>query len=102
MVEAIEIDKLHSQGGNVLNLNRSRMRAIYYRKIGDDWLATQPLPADPFSITYYFSKGFKAKPPGGKVVDAGTVSCPFCEFTTKSAFGLQSHLRKHIRKEEKP
>lgn len=71
----IEIqDILHATGQTpfkddnvILNLNRSRMRAVYYRPIqvddGIQWIKTLPLPADPFSISYYFAKGFRAKPP---------------------------------------
>ena len=69
----------------LLNLNKSRMRAIYYRPDGQP---TTPLPADPYSIAYYFAKGLKGVPPK-------LVSCPECEFEAKSTFGLQSHLRTH-------
>lgn len=74
----------------ILNLNRSRMRAIYYRPDGQ---ATTPLPADPYSQAYYFAKGFRAKPP--EVSSTETFICPTCGFEAKSDFGLNSHMRKH-------
>ena len=92
-----------------LNVGQSRMRATYYRQDKNgDWGQTAPLPADPASVSQYFAKGFRAKPPQviPKEVEVeqakpeGTVSCPFCEFETQSAFGLQAHLRKHINKKK--
>ena len=98
----------------IINLNKSRQRAIYQRPDGKGgWVNTSPLPADPASMNYYFLKGFRAPPreevktssseEKAKMVDGKLViSCPIpnCNFTTFSAFGLQSHLRKHINKEE--
>ena len=83
-----------------LNLGHSRQRAIYWRKIGDDWVQTQALPADPMSVAYYFSKGFRAKPPKDEVKKAiadrgnGKLVCD-CGFVAKNAFGLLVHQRKH-------
>ena len=72
----------------ILNLNRSRMRAIYYRPDGQ---ATSLLPADPYSQMYYFAKGFKGKP----TEVSSTFNCHTCGFEAKSEFGLQAHQRKH-------
>lgn len=91
-----------------LNLGSSRMRAIYERKVGKEWVHTTPLPADPASRALYFSKGFRAPRANGspegvevtKVAD-GLIKCPLCEFVTQSVFGLQSHLRKHKNKSKK-
>jgi len=80
------------------SLNKSRLRAIYYRKIGDNWAPTQLLPADSLSISHYLSKGFKAKPPDGEP-QQGSISCPYCEFEAKNALGLRTHLNKHVNKE---
>ena len=81
----------------IVNLNKSRMRAIYWRPDGKgNWFQTSPLPAAPASANAYILKGFKANPPGG--VDTGLIQCPMCEFGAQSAFGLQAHLRKHIQK----
>lgn len=88
------------EGKAKLNLGHSRMRAIYWRQVKNGWVPTKPLPADPASISYYFSKGFRAKPPEG-VKSKETISCPICGFEAKSAFGLQAHLRKHITKSKK-
>lgn len=102
-MEEVELTELKEmtfpEGMKVINLNRSRMRAIYYWK-GEDgvWNPTAPLPADPYSQAYYFAKGFKAKPPKEGSTQE-TFSCPACEFEAKSAFGLQAHQRTH--KEEK-
>ena len=89
-----------SKGDSVLNLNKSRQRAVYYRPLGNSWVPTQPLPADPFSISYYFAKGFRAKPPADEPHiegrSDGVTRCPFCEFEAKSPISLRSHLRKHI------
>ena len=81
----------------ILNLNRSRMRAIYYRPNGQ---ATSPLPADPYSQMYYFAKGFRAKPPKPEEKpevssSQETISCPECGFEAKSKFGLLAHQKKH-------
>ena len=96
----------------IISLNKSRKRAVYWWQ-GEDgnWNPTGPLPADPASINYYFLKGFKAQPPHeaqasneAEPVEAKTrfmISCPICGFETQSAFGLQTHLRKHIKKSEK-
>jgi len=78
--------------GGVLNLNRSRMRAIYYRPNGEP---TLPLPADPYSQAYYFAKGFRAKPPEGVSSTGETFICSVCGFAAKSEFGLKAHMRKH-------
>ncbi len=50
-------------------LNRKRETRIYYRQhTGPDgnvvWIATTPLPADPWHLNYYTKKGFKLWPPG--------------------------------------
>ncbi len=100
MEEEVELKPRNSVAGmKVIDLNRSRMRAIYYWK-GENgaWNPTGLLPADPYSQAYYFAKGFKAKPPVDSTQE--TFSCPTCEFEAKSAFGLQAHQRKH-EKEEK-
>jgi hypothetical protein len=83
------------------NLNKSRQRAVYWRPLTDGgWVQTRPLPADPDSIRYYFSKGFRAVNPEEQEVEQleDGVPCPLCSFRAKDAFGLQSHLRKHINK----
>ena len=93
----------------IVSLNKSRQRAVYQRQLSNgEWVETNPLPADPASINYYLLKGFRAPPKGTPPQDGGpektrfAIQCPLCEFTTQSAFGLQSHLRKHIKKEKKP
>lgn len=93
-------ENILGEGPIKLNVGHSRMRAIYYRKIGGQWVGTGLLPADPTSIQHYFSKGFKAKPPIEEVKSDGTISCPICGFGAKDVFGLQSHLRKHINKKK--
>jgi len=104
MTDEIPIEALRE--GTKLNLNKSRMRAVYYRQVFDkqgngEWVPTTPLPADLFGQMQYFGKGFRAKPPVESTkVTTDEVSCPYCEFKPKSAFGLQSHLRTHIKKEE--
>ena len=85
---------------SIISLNKSRQRAIYYRRVGGNWAQTTLLPADPASINYYLLKGFKAKPPQGESVQEGMIKCPLCEFESKSVFGLQAHLKKHLKKEE--
>jgi len=88
----------------IISLNKSRQRAIYWREIGGEWVTTRPIPADPASIQMYFERGFKAKKPEDvEIKTEGTIKCPICEFEAQSAFGLQAHLRKHInkKKEEK-
>ncbi len=101
----MDIDEVTpNKGDAVLNLNKSRQRAVYYRLMGNDWVETRPLPADPFSISYYFAKGFRAQPPAEiSVVErpAGVILCPFCDFEAKSPLSLRSHLRKHIDKTDK-
>lgn len=94
------IEEVQHQKGNVLNIGRSRMRAIYYRPIPQedgsvDWMPTNPLPADPYNVAVYFRKGFKAKAPDGEQREDGLIKCPLCDFKAQSAFGLASHLRKH-------
>ena len=84
----------------VLNIGEHRMRARYWREIGDEWVQTGLLPADPMSINLYFSKGFKAKPPNGEEVKDTSVSCPFCEFKPKNALGLRTHLSIHVNKKK--
>ncbi len=113
----MDIDEVRLEKGvSVLNVNRSRQRAVYYRQVGNDWVKTSPLPADPFSISYYFSKGFKAKPPDKVKIDDGVATtvipsvekpksglllCPFCDYEPASPIALRSHLRKHITKTKK-
>ena len=87
----------------IVSLNRSRQRAIYWRQdSAGNWVQTTPLPADPASINYYFLKGFKATCPEKKDGEPDKsrliITCPICGFITPSAFGLQAHLRKHIKK----
>ena len=98
---------------SIISLNKSRQRAVYWRQDnGGNWVQTTPLPADAASINYYFLKGFKAVPPQGVKETPNETSpdglktrfmiqCPICGFETQSAFGLQSHLRKHIGKKSK-
>lgn len=98
---------------NIISLNKSRLRAVYWRQDSHgNWIQTSPLPADPASINYYFLKGFKALCPHEGIIPSNgenpseiktrfLVKCPFCEFETQSAFGLQAHLRKHITKSKK-
>jgi len=80
-------------GQDILNIGRRRERIIYYRP---DGTPTQPLPADAYSLMYYQAKGFTLKPPGDNPVGEG-VKCPLCEFVAKDAFGLQSHIRVHVK-----
>jgi len=87
----------------IVLLNKSRERAKYWKE--DDkgnWIETGFLPADALSIQYYFSKGFKSKPPEQVGDNGNSVKCPIqdCEFMAKNAFGLSAHLRKHINKEK--
>jgi len=95
---------------NILNLNKSRMRAVYWRQVENgDWVETTPLPADPTSVNHYFLKGFKAKKPEGvkpeikleEVKPSVEEKCPTCGFVAKSVFGLNSHLRKHAKEKNK-
>ena len=83
---------------NILNINRSRERAVYFRSNG---VRTLPLPSDPFSKAYYLAKGFTTTPITAKVQEGDSVKCPICEFVAQSAFGLSAHLRKHIKNEKK-
>lgn len=101
----MEINEITPSKSDVLNINRSRLKAVYYRQIGGKWEPTLPLPADPQSIAYYFAKGFKPQPPPENEVTEepvkdGILRCPICEMEVKSAFGLQSHLRVHIKTEK--
>ena len=87
----------------IVNLNKSRERAQYWRPDGNGgWMQTGFLPADPDSIRYYFSKGFKGKQPDGEQVEVKTnlIKCPLCEFGAKNAFGFKAHFKKHLKKEE--
>lgn len=85
---------------NILNLNKSRKRARYWREIGKgNWVQTSLLPADPASVNYYFLKGFKGKKPEGVPVEVDNISCPHCDFVAKKPIGLQGHLRKHKKEE---
>ena len=92
-----------SKRENVLNLNKERMRAVYFcQDESGRWVGTSPLPADPQSQAYYFAKGFRAKPPTETLeVSSESISCPICGFEAKSNFGLQAHLRIKHKKEEK-
>ena len=108
---------------NILNLKKSRQRAIYWRQDGQgNWVQTTPLPADPASMNYYFMKGFKGKKPdsneklevkknvmeasvaldkaASEAISRAPITCPTCGFEAKSDFGLKAHQRKH-KKEEK-
>jgi len=104
MEEELEIENVITPSGPqhaVLNIGERRMRARYWREIGDKWVQTGLLPADPMSVNLYFSRGFKAKPPksnGDK--EEGSVSCPFCEFKPKNALSLRTHLSIHINKKK--
>lgn len=91
-----ELTPMGLQKEPIMNLNRSRMRAVYYRPDNNgNWVGTTPLPADPFSQAYYFAKGFKAKPPENQPLSVGSLVCSECGFAAKSDFGLQAHKRKH-------
>ena len=84
---------------NILNIGRSRQRAIYYRP---DGTATLPLPADPYSKMYYLGKGFTLNPLQElKVQNSNPLLCPNCGFEAKTLFGLEVHKRKHSKKEVK-
>ncbi len=84
---------LGESSGIKLNLGHSRMRAIYWRCLAEgDWVQTRPLPADPFSISYYFSKGFRAQRP--EVKSSNGLNLCSCGFEAKSHFGLEVHQRK--------
>ena len=53
----------------MISLNRSRQRAIYWRQLkSGEWHQTGLLPADQLSIQYYYAKGFKATKPEPLVV----------------------------------
>lgn len=102
----MELTEVTPAKSDVLNLNRSRQRAVYYRPIqtknGTEWVKTTPLPADPYNVSYYFAKGFKAKPPEKEEkATSGDISCPLCDFKTDKIFGLEVHLRKHRKSKEK-
>jgi len=94
---------------NILNLNKSRMRAVFWRQdTNGDWIETTPLPADPISINHYLLKGFKAKKPEEvpptveeEVQPPAEEKCPTCGFVAKSNFGLKAHLRKHNKEKTK-
>jgi len=100
-VELVDLkhENIYGESPIKLNLGHSRQRAIYWRQIGEDWVQTGLLPADPLSIALYFSKGFRAKPPPevvDEVVDeVKSFSCSICGFEAKSELGLLSHQRKH-------
>ena len=81
---------------NILNIHRSRERAIYYR----NGQPTRLLPADPASKAMYLNKGLTLAPEKEKREVTDGVACPLCEFVAKDAFGLSAHLRKHSKKEE--
>lgn len=83
--------------GMILEPIRERRaeRRVYYRP---DGYPTLPLRADGLFLQHYLSKGFALKSPEGKVKG---IRCPLCDFVTESAFGLQSHLRKHINESKK-
>ncbi len=54
---------------NAPELNRKKETRIYYRQHTNPdgevvWIATTPLPADPWHLNYYTKKGFKLWPPG--------------------------------------
>ena len=98
---------LRGNRGAILNINASRARAVYYRPDGH---RTGLLPADPFSIAYYFAKGFTARPPKPVVLSAEKTEftltpnrnesiagcvCSTCGFIAKTDFGLQVHIRRH-------
>ena len=86
-------------GSVVLNLGQSRMRARYWRKIGETWVQTGYLPADPASRAIYFGKGFRGQPPDGSVPAIG-IKCPLCEFTCETPRGLAKHMYSHVSKEK--
>jgi len=102
----MESEISNREGLSILKVGQSRMRAKYWRKTEKGWAQTQPLPADPNSINYYFAKGFRAKNPETNV-KVDTVStpkktgCPFCDFETGNPRALRSHLNKHVNEEEK-
>ena len=98
-----------SENPQIISLNKSRMRARYWRPvldrsgkpIPDEWMETLPLPADPMSQMAYFGKGFKAARPdtkGVKIEKSGELQCPYCDFVPKNALGLRTHLGTHISK----
>lgn len=97
MEEIEPIENQEPEGLVYKSLNKSRMRATYWRK-GEDgtWNPTTPLPADPIGQLHYFAKGFRVKPPNESV---GSI-CSECGFEAKSDFGLLAHAKKH-KKEEK-
>jgi len=82
-----------------LNIGQSRMRARYWRLVGDTWTQTGLLPADPTSVAIYFAKGFKGKPPTESVPVTG-IKCPLCEFSCEAPRGLAKHMYSHDKKEK--
>ena len=80
----------------ILNLNKSRQRAIYYRP---DGTPTRPLPSDPSGQLYYLAKGFTLKKPGQAAVRESSGKCPFCDFEPKNALSLRTHLTKHVKED---
>lgn len=91
----VERELENVDGMSILSLNRSRMRAKYWKQLPDgSWHQTGLLPADPVSQAIYFRKGFKAKPPMEAKPESACV-CPECGFEAKNKLGLFAHSRKH-------
>ena len=90
------------KGGSVtLNLGQSRMRAKYWRPVGDEWVKTGWLPADPTSRAVYFAKGFKGqRPQETESLPVTGLKCPLCEFTCETPRGLAKHMYSHDKKEK--
>lgn len=89
---------------NILNINRSRKRAVYYRPVTvkDEvkWIETLPLPSDPEGRMYYLAKGFRTEIPKEEIkkeVVEG-VPCPHCDFVAKDDVGFLAHFRSHLNK----
>ena len=82
---------LARDGFVIKDLGNWPLTATYYKANGE---ALPKLPADPYSMQKYMRRGFTLVPPAVKA-ETGSLTCESCGFEAKSAFGLQSHNRKH-------
>ena len=90
---------------NIFSLNKSRVRAHYWREIGGKWVQTQLLPSDTMSRAIYMSKGFRMTNPNEPATAAsadGVLKCPVCEMEADSLVSLKAHLNIHIEELTKP
>lgn len=81
----------------IYQLNKSRMRAHYWRKDEKgNWVQTKLLPADPTSQQLYFSKGFRARNPDEVRIDEPQLVCPVCKMPAETVVALKAHLNEHV------